>query len=420
MEQTRKPGMSPTFLVLGALVAGGLAGLAAASAGPELARSAADWIAPIGGLWLNALRMTLIPLIFAMLITGINMASEAARAGRVAARTLTVILIVMFASAAMAALVMPMLLNAFPVPEAARAAFTAQVAKPAAEAVASPTFSDLILGLVPTNPIAAATNDAILPLMIFAMAVAFAMLRLPAERRKPLTDLFASIGDTMIVIINFVLWLAPIGVFALAFATAAQSGAAVLGGLVHYVLIVSALGLVMLLAAYVVGLVRNGPAFLRAMLPSQAVAISTQSSMASLPAMLRGTTELGVPVSIADITLPMAVAMMRATGPAMNLGVALYVAHLAGIDIGPDKMIMAVFVAALTSLASVSLPGQVSFVTAIAPLCIVLGAPLEPLALLVAIETLPDIMRTLGNVTMDVAVTTVVNDRDGPTPTPTS
>ena len=111
--------------------------------------------------------------------------------------------------------------------------------------------------------------------------------------------------------------------------------------------------------------------------------------------------------------LPLAVALFRATGPVMNLGVAIYVAHLAGVQLTPQAIAAGVAVALLTTISSVSLPGAISFVTAIGPIAIAMGVPVEPLALLVAVEMLPDIMRTLGNVTMDVAVTATV-DRSAP------
>jgi Na+/H+-dicarboxylate symporter len=147
--------------------------------------------------------------------------------------------------------------------------------------------------------------------------------------------------------------------------------------------------------------------FVRATAPSQAVAISTQSSLASLPAMLRGAEKLGVPVAASGVTLPLAVALFRATGPAMNVAVAVYVAHWFGVPIGPAQIAIGVAVAATTTLGAVSLPGSIG------PIGLAMGLPIEPLLLLVAVETIPDIVRTLGNVTMDVAATTAVARRSG-------
>jgi len=129
--------------------------------------------------------------------------------------------------------------------------------------------------------------------------------------------------------------------------------------------------------------------------------------------MLGSCAALGIPAVRADMILPLAVALFRATGPAMNLAVALYVAHWYGVEPGWLQMAAAVAVAATTTLGAVSLPGQLSFISSIAPIALVLGVPIAPLGLLIAVETLPDIMRTIANVTMDVAVTATISRQVG-------
>ncbi len=114
--------------------------------------------------------------------------------------------------------------------------------------------------------------------------------------------------------------------------------------------------------------------------------------------MLRGAEGLGVPVATSGVVLPLAVAIFRVTGPPMNLAVAIYVAYWFGVPLGPAQLAAGVAVAAITTMGAVSLPGQISFVTSIAPICIAMGVPVAPLGLLVAVETIPDIFRTLGNV----------------------
>nr|MBA2770918.1 cation:dicarboxylase symporter family transporter [Sphingomonas sp.] len=174
------------------------------------------------------------------------------------------------------------------------------------------------------------------------------------------------------------------------------------------------------LLAYPVGIIggRVGPSrFSRAVIPAQAVAISTQSSIASLPAMLRGAEALRIPVATAGVVLPLAVAIFRATGPAMNLAVALYIAYWFGVELGPAQIAAGIAAAAITTMGSVGLPGQITFITAIAPICMAMGVPIAPLALLIAVENIPDIIRTLGNVTMDVAATATVSRKSGSEPT---
>jgi len=205
-------------------------------------------------------------------------------------------------------------------------------------------------------------------------------------------------------------------VFALAYVVGARAGTAAFGALLHYVLIVSAVGAVMWFAAWPLALfgarIPLGR-FTRAIAPSQAIAISTQSSLACLPAMLKASAKLDIPVKASGVTLPMAVAVFRATGPAMNFAVAIYIAYWFGYELTLAQLAIGVAAAATTTMGAAGVPGQASFVTSIAPICIAMGVPIEPLALLIAVETLPDLVRTLGNVSMDVAATATAARRSG-------
>jgi Na+/H+-dicarboxylate symporter len=154
------------------------------------------------------------------------------------------------------------------------------------------------------------------------------------------------------------------------------------------------------------------PRFARALAPAQVVAVSTQSSLASLPAMLTGAqVELGVPQRIAGIVLPLAVSLFRVTSPAVNLGIVIFVAHIYGVHLGFAQIAAGVFVAVVTSLGVVSLPSQITFFTTTVPISFAMGVPTELLSLLIAVEVIPDIFRTVGNVTGDVTVTALVARR---------
>ena len=407
--------MSQATRILIALAAGLAIGMALAAFAPGPALAGADWVQPIGTAWLNALRMTIVPLVVALLVTGIAATAEAARASRVTGRAVVLILAVLWSSSAIGAAATLGLLELFPLGAGPAAALRATF-EGAAPVGAVPSFAEFLSAIVPTNPVAAAANDAFLPLIVFTASFAFAVTRLPDAPRRVLTDFFQALADAMLVLINWVLWLAPIGVGALAYVVGARAGTSALGALVHYVLVVASVGAIVWLGAWVVAWIGGGvgPArFTRAILPAKAVALSTQSSLASLPAMLKGAERLGVPVSVAGVTLPLSVAIFRATGPAMNIAVALYVAHVFGVALGPTQIAAGIAAAAITTMGAVSLPGQISFVSSIAPIAIAMGVPIEPLALLVAVETIPDIMRTVGNVSMDVAVTATVAKRSG-------
>lgn len=366
---------------------------------------------PIGGLWLDALKMTIIPLVVALLIMGIARTADSARGGGLALRSVALFVALLWLSTAIACVLIPSLLALWPMPPEAAAALRAALGKPHVEVGAPPGFADFLGSIVPTNPIAAAASDAMLPLILFTTLFAIAITRLPAAQREPLTGFFEAIADAMLVMVGWVLWLAPIGVFALALVVGIQAGTSAIGALLHYIVIVSAAGFAAWALAYPMavfgGRLRLG-AFVRAVAPAQAVALSTQSSLASLPPMLKSCEALGVPSGVASVSLPIAVAIFRVTSPAMNLAVALYVAHWFGIRLDPATIATGAVVAAVTTMGSISLPGQISFLTSVTPIAVAMGVPLEPLALLVAVEMIPDLVRTVGNVTMDVAATSAI------------
>ncbi|MDP1028140.1 cation:dicarboxylase symporter family transporter [Sphingomonas sp. KR1UV-12] len=399
--------MSQATRILTALVAGLAIGMAAAEWHAGWAIAATAVTQPIGSAWLHGLQMVIVPLVTGLIVTGIAAAAEAARAGRIAARALASFVAVLWTTTLIAAVLMPMLLRAFPLPPPWAAALRRSLsgAGPSGEVPGLAAFFDTV---VPSNVVAAAAADAFLPLTVFALVLGFATAQLAPVSRERLTGLFQALVEAMLVIVGWVLKLAPIGVFMLAYGVGARTGAAAVGALAHYIAMVSSIGLVVLVLAYPVAAIGarvSVARFARTVAPAQAVALSTQSSLASLPAMLNATERLGAPPATAGIVLPMAVAVFRATSPAMNLSVALYVAALTGTPIGAGAMAAGVATAAITTMGSVSLPGTISFFASVAPVALAMGVPLEALALLVAVETIPDLFRTVGNVTMDVAVT---------------
>lgn len=406
--------MSQATRILLALLAGILIGIAAVAVDRDAALNATKVTQPLGAAWLHALQMVIVPLIVGLLVTGIAATAQAARAGRIAGRSVALFVVVLWSTTLMAAVVEPLILDAWPLPDAWSAALRAALTGAAAPGKV-PGLADFFDTIVPTNVVAAAAADAFLPLTVFALAFAFAITRLEPEPRALLVSFFRAITDAMLVIIGWVLRLAPIGVFALAYGVGARTGAAAFGALIHYIVCVSAIGFLVLLAGYPLARLGGGVPFgrfARAAAPAQAVAVSTQSSLASLPAMLKGSGEIGVAPATAGIVLPIAVAIFRATSPAMNLAVALYVARWLGVPIGPGQLAAGIATAAITTMGSVSLPGTISYFASVAPVAFAMGVPIEALGLLVAVETVPDLFRTVGNVTMDIAVTSCVARRD--------
>ena len=412
-----KPMRGPgAWWVLAALIVGLLGGIFATKSGGGMREPLIQAASIVGALWLNALKMTVIPLIVALLITGIARTADAARGGRVAAVSVAYFLVIFLASAILGAFLTPVLTGLFPLPASAADAMQAGLASidTSMTSAAVPSAQDFVRNIVPPNVIAAAANGDVLPLVVFTLLFALAVSQIREQQRRSLVDLFEGISDALLVVIGWVLAIAPIGVLALAFGLGATAGGGAFAALGYYVLLVSAIGVIVTLASYFVAVLAGGQklgTFARAVIAPQSVAFSTRSSLASLPAMLASARVLNIREDVSDVTLPMAVALFRATGPAMNLAVLFYIAEWMGLEPNLPHAIAAVFVAVLMSLSAVSLPGEISFVSSIAPIGIALGIPLAPLALLIAVEMVPDIIRTLGNVTMDVAVTTAVDKR---------
>jgi Na+/H+-dicarboxylate symporter len=411
---SRKGGRSfRAYWALAGLVAGLVLGSLSGALAPGAREGALSIAGFVGTLWLNALKMTVIPLVVALLVTGIAQSAEAAQGGRIAARTVLWIVVVCTVSAVFGALAMLLLTNLFPLAHSTALDLQAAVAGVEHKAaVPLPGIAEFFQGVVPPNVFEAAANGDVLPLVVFSLLFALALGRIAEPQRRTVVGLFEAIGNALLVIIRWVLWVAPVGIFALAFTVGSAAGGAAFAGLGHYIILISVVGIAWTILAYPLAIGRGGvPAarFSRAMLGPQAVAVSTRSSLACLPSMLTAAGTIGVREQVAEVSLPLAVALLRATGPAMNVGVAFYVAHLLGLQPGVARMIAASAVGAGMSYGAIRLPGEITFISSIAPIAMALGVPIAPLALLVAVEMIPDIFRTLGNVTFDVAVTTVVD-----------
>jgi Na+/H+-dicarboxylate symporter len=271
--------------------------------------------------------------------------------------------------------------------------------------------------MVPTNVVAAAASDAIVPLVLFALLLGIAVTRIgEAEHRAAVTALFAGFADALLVIVGWILALAPLGVFALAITAGARLGMDAGAALAFYVglQIVLALILTLLMVLLAATLGGTSPArFAAAAAPAQAVALSTQSSLASLPAMLAGAQRLGLAEQSTAVVLPLAVATFKISAPLTGVVVGLTLAKLAGVEVGGWQLLAGILLAAISTLAVVGLPGQVSFFAANAPPALAMGAPIELMPLLLAIDTLPDMIRTVANVTADLAATAVIAAQSG-------
>ncbi len=403
--------MSLTVRILIALVAGLACGITLAEWGGPWEADVVAIAQPVGKAWLGGLQMPLIPLIFALLVTGIAQAATTARSSGMAGRAIGLFAILLVGSAGVAALVGPLMLHLWPVPAGAVGALAG--AGPVTDVPDMRPSAEWLLGFIPVNPLKSAADGQVVAVVLFALVFGFAVTRIAEERRGQLTGLFDALADALLVVVNWVLWLAPIGVFALALVAGARSGLATAGALLHYIGFIVLICVIVTLLVYplVVIMGRIAPGrFARAAFPAQAIAFSTQSSIASLPAMIQASDgPLAVRETSRSIVLPLAISLFRITSPPANLGVALYVAAMNGVALGPTQLVMGVAVAAMISLAAVGLPSQITFFTTTGPICLAMGVPVEALPLLLAVETVPDIFRTVGNVTADMAAARIID-----------
>ena len=403
--------MSTTARILLGLVLGAVSGLLLAWLDPAQAQRAAQIAQPVGRLWLNALQMTVVPLVLALVIVGVSAANDAAASGRTARRAIVVFAILLAAGAAFAAIVAPVALSFLPrdpmLIEHLRAAIPRDAAPTAAVG-----FADWVIAIIPANAIAAAAQSAMLPLVVFALFFGFALTRIEPTRRMRMVEFFQALADIMIVVVHWVLWAAPLGVFALVLAVCARAGASVLSALGWYIALLCAMYIAVTLLLYPIAVVFGGVnlrRFAAGLLPAQVVAASTQSSLASLPAMVESARDrLGQPRAVAALVLPMAVSLFRITSPIQYIGAASFVAWIYGIDVPAAQIAAAAALAVVISLGSVGLPGQVSFMATTMPVTSAMGLPIEPLGLLLAVDTIPDVFATVGNVSADLTASSVV------------
>ena len=406
---------APVKVLLG-LIFGALVGLSLSSWDQPLALQVAEWARPVGRLWLNALQMTVVPLVTALVIMGVNNASNAAASGRAARNAIIVFGILLVAAASFAAVATPALLSLIPNDQQTLETFRSALGGHATNAVAA-TPTQWIATVIPSNALAAAASSAMLPLVVFALFFGFALSRQEAERRERLLGLISIIADTMITIIRWVLWAAPLGVFALVLVVCAEVGISVLGVFGWYILVMCTVYILVTLLLYLVASLvarENLRRFASALLPVQLIAGSTQSSLASLPSMIDSArNRLGYPAALTSLMLPMAVSLFRVTSPAQYIAVASFIAWLYGIDLGFSQYAVAVLLAAAISMGSTGLPGQANFLTNNLPVTQSLGLPVEPLGVLLAMDTIPDVFCTVGNVTGHMTATAVIARHEG-------
>lgn len=406
--------MKESTRVVTALGAALAIGIAVGASGSESLAHAADYLTPIGALWVGAIRMTVIPLVASLIVTSIASVSDLRSVSRIGGRTL-VVFIAMLAACAAVAIPLAKAVFALLPPNTSRPPLPAGAAEAAAALAgdAPQTFSTWVSSLLPSNPIAAAANGAMVQLVLFVLLFALAVSRSGEAARTTLVGFFRAVAESMMTLVRWVILAAPVGVFALVVPLAARSGATIVGGIGFYIVAYSALNIVMSLLTYPLVAVATGipmRRFARAALPSQLIALSTSSSIASLPALVESAESgLGLSGNTPRFVLPLAVSMFKYAAPVAWSAGALFVGWFYGIPVDFASLSIVAFAAVFLAFAGPGVP-RGAFIL-LAPLFSSIHLPVEGLGILIAVDVLPDVFATALNVTGDLAAAAIVAGR---------
>lgn len=403
--------MKESTRVLVALGGAVVGGLAVGAAGNDSLSRAADALVPIGTIWVNAIRMTVIPLVVSLVITGVASTSDVSAIGRVGGRTIVVFLSLL---AGVALIVMPIAPSLFALLPAA----TTKPALPAGAAEAAgqlasdqaQTVSGWLTSLVPSNPVAAAANGQMVPLILFTLLLALAITRTSPSTRTTLSGFFQAMSEAMLVMVRWVVLATPVGVFALVLPLVARAGASFVGGIGFYMVAYAASCFAVTLLLYpIVAVVAKVPmrTFARAALPPQLVAFSSSSSMASLPALVQSAeTGFNLDKKVTGLVLPLTVSMFKLAAPVSWTVGAYFVGWFYGVPISATGLATIAFAAVFLAFAAPGVP-RGAFIM-LTPLFLAIGLPVEGIGILIAVDAIPDTLATTLNVTGDLAAVVII------------
>jgi len=403
--------------LLAGLVLGLIAAALAEHQHPALA-NVLTTIQPLGVIFKNLLSMVAIPLVATALFAGLAKLGELRTLGSLVARTLG-----FFWSTSIIAIALGFAIGSIMLPRAAvspekQAVLQAAAADPAAVQSATatiPTGLDFLVQLVPANPFKAAADGNLLPVIVFVSIFAIATATLPSERRMPLINMADAATDALIRIVHWVLVIAPIGIFALVAPTAARYGWDVVRAMLWFIAAVIVGSLVFIAIVYlpsVAFIARLSPLrFVRAAYPSMFMGFSATSSMAALPNMIDAADkDLHLPRPVSGFVLPLGASINRGGGALYQSIAVLFIARLYGMPFGFGHMLqagIAVFLASLTT-AAVPSGGVISLFPAFQSL----GLPIGGLSILLGLDRISDMFRTMTNVTGHLTTAVVVAPRE--------
>lgn len=384
------------------LVLGLVVGLFAAATDIAVTDRLIQGIAPLGTLFINAIRMVVIPLVVTTIFVGMARLGNPRTVGKLGGSALGFFWGTTIPAIAIGITLMKTALDIWPA--------SVQAGAPGEGPPVIPGMLDFMLGLIPANPFAAASEGALLALIVFTILVAAAAGALGDERRERLVTLAEDISAVFVKLIHWILWTAPVGVFGLTAPVIARLGFGLLPSLFVFVSTV-VIGLFAftvvfyLLPARFLGGKGIGD-FIRGVVGTYTIGFSTTSSVASLPVMFKDADKLGVSPPVASLVLSLGAAINRA-GSALFQGAALVLlAAISGVSLSAATLLSAGMVGLVVAMSVAPVPSA-SIVT-LAPILDTAGVPLTGLGILLGIDRIPDMFRTATNTTGHVACAVVV------------
>lgn len=411
-----------TKILLG-LGLGALAGLAAKLAAISWLADALMFLEPLGTLFIRLITMIVIPLVIASLLVGTASLGDMKKLGRLGGKTLGYYLCTTVLAVTMGLLVSNVIEPGARIDPGTRDRLSAQLQEDAAGRLAAaesaPPLRDVLVNIVPRNPVQAAAEFDLLPLIVFTVIFGAAVSLLSGDRKRAVVTFFEGVNEASAKVIGWVMKLAPYAVFVLLGAVTARFGLDLLRSLLVYTatvvlgLALHALGTLALLVRFFARL--NPVAFYRHIAPAPLVAFSTSSSNAALPVTMQTAAErLGISREVNSFVLPLG-ATINMDGTALYQAVAvMFIAQIYGIPMDLGKQLTIVLTATLASIGAAGVPSA-GLITLIVVLNSVgLGAQVQAgIALILGVDRILDMLRTAVNVTGDLSCAAFVARSEG-------
>jgi Na+/H+-dicarboxylate symporter len=387
--------------IFAGLLAGLLLGLGASAQGPGALMDFATGVEPVGTIWMNLLRMCVVPLVVSAIVSGVGSLGDLRRLGRVGARTLGFVSVTIVLGSLFGLVVALFLVQLAPV-SAQAAAHLRETAAASAAQITQQTqqvqgLKQFLLDLVPANAVRAAADGALLPLVVFSVLIGAAVGGLVDAQRKAVLGLSDALVSALIRLITWIMILAPIGVACLAAPIAARLGWESLRNLAMFVVsVVVAITLyaITVFPAAVKWLVRVPVGrFARTITPGVTVGFTTASSMAALPAMMdTALADLKISKPVASFVLPLTATVNRPGGAIYQATAVVFMGSLYGVHLGPAQYLAAIATSFLMTLSTPGIPSAT--VLTAAPVMSAAGLPVESIGLLLGVDRIPDMFRT--------------------------